>query len=159
MIFSYSFIFIFSILIQLVGLENNRFILFSFDLYVLATIVNTFINMYNVKLYFLVQLLLLSLVCYIIKIPIKSLFNLNLIMWACLIGFISKSIDKRENKMIISERIIYSIILCFFYIFLILEIFILTIILKIKCYITNVIYNICLEKIYIKFMFQVILKN
>jgi len=118
MIFSYSFIFIFSILIQLVGLENNRFILFSFDLYVLATIVNTFINMYNVKLYFLVQLLLLSLVCYIIKIPIKSLFNLNLIMWACLIGFISKSIDKRENKMIISERIICSIILCFFYIFL-----------------------------------------
>ena len=118
MIFSYSFIFIFSILIQLVGLENNRFILFSFDLYVLATIVNTFINMYNVKLYFLVQLLLLSLVCYIIKIPIKSLFNLNLIMWACLIGFTSKSIDKRENKMIISERIIYSIILCFFYIFL-----------------------------------------
>lgn len=117
MIFSYSFIFIFSILIQLVGLENNRFILFSFDLYVLATIVNTFINMYNVKLYFLVQLLLLSLVCYIIKIPIKSLFNLNLIMWACLIGFISKSIDKRENKMIISERIICSIILCFFYIF------------------------------------------
>ena len=109
MIFSYSFIFIFSILIQLVGLENNRFILFSFDLYVLATIVNTFINMYNVKLYFLVQLLLLSLVCYIIKIPIKSLFNLNLIMWACLIGFISKSIDKRENKMIISERIICSI--------------------------------------------------
>ena len=118
MIFSYSFIFIFSILIQLVGLENNRFILFSFDLYVLATIVNTFINMYNVKLYFLVQLLLLSPVCYIIKIPIKSLFNLNLIMWACLIGFISKSIDKRENKMIISERIICSIILCFFYIFL-----------------------------------------
>ena len=118
MIFSYSFIFIFSILIQLVGLENNRFILFSFDLYVLATIVNTFINMYNVKLYFLVQLLLFSLVCYIIKIPIKSLFNLNLIMWACLIGFISKSIDKRENKMIISERIICSIILCFFYIFL-----------------------------------------
>lgn len=117
MIFSYSFIFIFSILIQLVGLENNRFILFSFDLYVLATIVNTFINMYNVKLYFLVQLLLLSLVCYIIKIPIKSLFNLNLIMWACLIGFISKSIDKRENKMIISERIICSIIVCFFYIF------------------------------------------
>ena len=117
MIFSYSFIFIFSILIQLVGLENNRFILFSFDLYVLATIVNTFINTYNVKLYFLVQLLLLSLVCYIIKIPIKSLFNLNLIMWACLIGFISKSIDKRENKMIISERIICSIILCFFYIF------------------------------------------
>lgn len=119
MIFSYSFIFIFSILIQLVGLENNRFILFSFDLYVLATIVNTFINMYNVKLYFLVQLLLLSLVCYIIKIPIKSLFNLNLIMWACLIGFISKSIDKKEkeNKMIISERIICSIILCFFYIF------------------------------------------
>ena len=109
MIFSYSFIFIFSILIQLVGLENNRFILFSFDLYVLATIVNTFINMYNVKLYFLVQLLLLSPVCYIIKIPIKSLFNLNLIMWACLIGFISKSIDKRENKMIISERIICSI--------------------------------------------------
>ena len=109
MIFSYSFIFIFSILIQLVGLENNRFILFSFDLYVLATIVNTFINMYNVKLYFLVQLLLFSLVCYIIKIPIKSLFNLNLIMWACLIGFISKSIDKRENKMIISERIICSI--------------------------------------------------
>ena len=118
MIFSYSFIFIFSILIQLVGLENNRFILFSFDLYVLATIVNTFINMYNVKLYFLVQLLLFSLVCYIIKIPIKSLFNLNLIVWACLIGFISKSIDKRENKMIISERIICSIILCFFYIFL-----------------------------------------
>ena len=117
-IFSYSFIFIFSILIQLVGLENNRFILFSFDLYVLATIVNTFINMYNVKLYFLVQLLLLSLVCYIIKIPIKSLFNLNLIIWACLIGFISKSIDKKENKMIISERIICSIILCFFYIFL-----------------------------------------
>ena len=117
MIFSYSFIFIFSILIQLVGLENNRFILFSFDLYVLATIVNTFINMYNVKVYFLVQLLLFSLVCYIIKIPIKSLFNLNLIMWACLIGFISKSIDKRENKMIISERIICSIILCFFYIF------------------------------------------
>ena len=38
MIFSYSFIFIFSILIQLVGLENNRFILFSFDLYVLAKI-------------------------------------------------------------------------------------------------------------------------
>lgn len=120
MIFSYSFIFIFSILIQLVGLENNRFILFSFDLYVLATIVNTFINMYNVKLYFLVQLLLFSLVCYIIKIPIKSLFNLNLIIWACLIGFISKSIDKKEkeNKMIISERIICSIILCFFYIFL-----------------------------------------
>ena len=118
MIFSYSFIFIFSILIQLVGLENNRFILFSFDLYVLATTVNTFINMYNVKLYFLVQLLLLSLVCYIIKIPIKSLFNLKLIIWACLIGFISKSIDKRENKMIISERIICSIILCFFYIFL-----------------------------------------
>ena len=117
MIFSYSFIFIFSILIQLVGLENNRFILFSFDLYVLATIVNTFINMYNVKLYFLVQLLLLSLVCYIIKIPINSLFNLNLIMWACLIGFISKSIDKMENKMIISERIICSIIVCFFYIF------------------------------------------
>ena len=118
MIFSYSFIFIFSILIQLVSLENNRFILFSFDLYVLATIVNTFINMYNVKLYFLVQLLLISLVCCIIKIPIKSLFNLNLIIWACLIGFISKSIDKRENKMIISERIICSIILCFFYIFL-----------------------------------------
>lgn len=118
MIFSYSFIFIFSILIQLVGLENNRFILFSFDLYVLATIVNTFINMYNVKLYFLVQLLLLSLVCYIIKIPIKSLFNLSLIIWACLIGFIAKSIDKKENKMIISERIICSIILCFFYIFL-----------------------------------------
>ena len=117
MIFSYSFIFIFSILIQLVGLEHNRFILFSFDLYVLATIVNTFINMYNVKLYFLVQLLLLSPVCYIIKIPIKSLFNLNLIIWACLIGFISKSIDKRENKMIISERIICSIIVCFFYIF------------------------------------------
>ena len=117
MIFSYSFIFIFSILIQLVGLENNRFILFSFDLYVLATIVNTFINMYNVKLYFLVQLLLFSLVCYIIKIPIKSLFNLNLIIWACLIGFISKSIDKRENKIIISERIICSIIVCFFYIF------------------------------------------
>ena len=117
MIFSYSFIFIFSILIQLVGLENNRFILFSFDLYVLATIVNTFINMYNVKLYFLVQLLLFSLVCYIIKIPINSLFNLNLIIWACLIGFISKSIDKRENKIIISERIICSIIVCFFYIF------------------------------------------
>ena len=117
MIFSYSFIFIFSILIQLVNTENNRFILFSFDLYVLATIVNTFINMYNVKLYFLVQLLLFSLVCYIIKIPIKSLFNLNLIIWACLIGFISKSIDKRENKIIISERIICSIIVCFFYIF------------------------------------------
>lgn len=117
MIFSYSFIFIFSILIQLVGLENNRFILFSFDLYVLATIVNTFINMYNVKLYFLVQLLLLSLVCYIIKIPIKSLFNLSLIIWACLIGFIAKSIDKKENKMIISERIICSIIVCIFYIF------------------------------------------
>lgn len=117
MIFSYSFIFIFSILIKLVNIENNRFILFSFDLYVLATIVNTFINMYKVKLYFLVQLLLFSLVCYIIKIPIKSLFNLNLIMWACLIGFISKSIDKKENKMIISERIICSIIVCFFYIF------------------------------------------
>ena len=117
MIFSYSFIFIFSILIQLVNIENNRFILFSFDLYVLATIVNTFINMYNVKLYFLVQLLLISLVCCIIKIPIKSLFNLNLIIWACLIGFISKSIDKRENKMIISERIICSIIVCIFYIF------------------------------------------
>ena len=117
MIFSYSFIFIFSILIQLVNTENNRFILFSFDLYVLATIVNTFINMYNVKLYFLTQLLLFSLVCYIIKIPIKSLLNLNLIIWACLIGFISKSIDKRENKMIISERIICSIIVCFFYIF------------------------------------------
>lgn len=117
MIFSYSFIFIFSILVQLVNTENNRFILFSFDLYVLATIVNTFINMYNVKLYFLVQLLLFSLVCYIIKIPIKSLFNLNLIIWACLIGFISKSIDKRENKIIISERIICSIIVCFFYIF------------------------------------------
>ena len=99
MIFSYSFIFIFSILIQLVNTENNRFILF------------------NVKLYFLVQLLLFSLVCYIIKIPIKSLFNLNLIIWACLIGFISKSIDKRENKIIISERIICSIIVCFFYIF------------------------------------------
>lgn len=117
MIFSYSFIFIFSILIQLVNIENNRFILFSFDLYVLATIVNTFINMYNVKLYFLVQLLLFSLVCYIIKIPIKSLFNLNLIIWACLIGFISKFIDKKENKMVISERIICSIIVCFFYIF------------------------------------------
>jgi len=49
--------------------------------------------------------------------------------------------------------------IAFFYLFLILKIFILTIILKIKCYITNVIYNICLEKIYIKFMFQVILKN
>lgn len=117
MIFSYSFIFIFSILIQLVNIENNRFILFSFDLYVLATIVNTFINMYNVKLYFLVQLLLISLVCYIIKIPIKSLFNLSLIIWACLIGFIAKSIDKKENKMIISERIICSIIVCIFYIF------------------------------------------
>ena len=38
MIFSYSFIFIFSILIQLVNTENNKFILFSFDLYVLAKI-------------------------------------------------------------------------------------------------------------------------
>lgn len=117
MIFSYSFIFIFSILIQLVGLENNRFILFSFDLYVLATIMNTFIDMYNVKLYFSVQLLLFFLIYYVIKIPIKLTSNLYLIIGACLIGFISESINKREDKMSIRERFFCSSVVCFCYIF------------------------------------------
>ena len=116
MIFSYSFIFIFIILNQLVNIGNNRFILFSFDLYVLATIMNTFIDMYNVKLYFSVQLLLFFLIYYVIKIPIKLTSNLYLIIGACLIGFISESINKREDKMSIRERFFCSSVVCFCYI-------------------------------------------